>query len=134
MTQKYIQIIKGQEQDIPGKLQGVVLSRITLLAHRQKQYREAGGFAASIVSLFALVSLAWYAFVQFQQSGFATYFSLIFTDSRVVWGSFSDFALSLVEATPFFAMTGFLIACIIFLISMRYVVGQLSKASYSVAV
>ena len=95
--------------------------------------------SASIRSVFqGCITLASFVFAfpifinvlnGFSQSGFWQYFSLIFTDSAVVITHFQTFLTSLVESTPFYEITIFLVVLFIFLGSIKYVSENLRQVA-----
>ncbi len=76
----------------------------------------------ALVSIFGLVASVRYMIREFYQSGFYTYFSLVFSDTNTIVVYWRELSLSLVETMPMVGITISLIAVCVFLISLRMLV------------
>ncbi len=99
------------------------------MVERKSARKRIGVLFAAISSAIGVYFLT-YAINAFQASGFGTYLSLAFSDSRIVFGNFSTFLLSLVDSAPLFALTLCLVAVTAILASVRYVATAMREYRY----
>ena len=85
----------------------------------------------AMASLAALVPAFQYAAEELSQSGFSTYFLLLFSDSRIVLANWQSFGLSLMESLPMVEITIMLSAMFVFLFSLKQVVNCQSPLRWS---
>ena len=78
----------------------------------------------STLSLVAVVFAGRYAAQSFSQSGFGSYFSLLFSDSGSIFRSLNDFGLLLLESLPIIGVSIFLGSVCALLWSARKFFGE----------
>lgn len=110
-------------------LQSKILAEIAELEIRKNKRRLIWGGVFSVASLTAFLPMAYFTIVEFSQSGLGSYLSLLVSDSSVVMANFGDYVLSVVEATPFMAITVTLLSVYLLLISVRYFLSNLKSES-----
>ena len=74
----------------------------------------------SIVSIIALAIVSNSVYQGFSNSGFFTFFSLIFSDTQIILASWKSFVLALLEALPILNLTILLGVFAVFLSSLKY--------------
>lgn len=120
-----------QDVNPPTGLKTKILKRVETAIEQKNRNRKIIGFSIFSVSIIAFIDFAIYTIHAFQQSGFGTYASLIFTDSKIVMSNFSTFMLSLVDSLPTFAITITLISILAILISIKYATNGKKELSYA---
>lgn len=101
MNQKLSKIFKEMEQIEPkAELEGLILQKIDLEKNRQikrKLFLSYAGLAVSFIAIFpAILKFG----VDFFHSEFWRLFSLVFSDSMIVVGSWKEYLYSLGETLP----------------------------------
>ncbi len=120
-----------KEIDPPQNLKAKIFQRIETVIERKNRNRKIIGFSIFSVSIISFIELIIYTVHAFQKSGFSAYASLIFSDSKLVLENFGQFALSLVDSLPFFAITVTLISILVILLSMWYATNGKKELSYA---
>lgn len=115
----------------PADLEAKVLKSVEMALEKKNKNRKIIGFSVFSVSLISFIDFIIYTIHAFQQSGFSTYLSLIFSDSKIVLNNFGGFILSLVDSLPFFAITITLAMILIILVSVKYATSGKKELSYS---
>lgn len=122
MRQDYEKLFSNiQLTEPPAGLFDKIISRIynerNLMAVRRRVVIFSIGFAGSVIAL-APAFLA--VRTGLAESGFAYYFSLLFSDFNVVAAYWQNFALALLEALPITSMALLLGIIFVFLGSLRF--------------
>ncbi len=115
----------------PADLKNKILKSIETAIERKNKNRKIIGFSVFSVSIISFIGFAVNLFNALELSGFSAYLSLIFSDSKLVLGNFGEFALSLVDSLPFFAITITLVSMLVIFISIRYATNSKKELSYS---
>jgi len=122
MAKYLIDFIKSINEINPPKgLELAVLSRIEKEIKRKIILNRIFGGLFSFISIIALVPLAIYTTNEFYQSGFFSFMSLLFSDSKIVFSNFGEYALSIVDSVPLLAITLTLLSVQALLVSVRYI-------------
>lgn len=87
------------------RLSARILAAVHEVRERQRIFRESLFGALAALSALSLVPAVMYAAEGFSNSAFASYFSLLFTDTGTALANWQSIALSLVESAPLFGMT-----------------------------
>ena len=104
----------------PGYLFDVVMNKIQTAARFRAVKNRLIIFSATlIVSVVALVPAIGAIQNDLAQSGFAQFFSLIFSDANLVAANLTNFTLALLESLPAMSFAAFLTAAFILLWSLR---------------
>lgn len=112
--------IEGMEKmSPPDTLRSNILTAIRREELRRAKIYLAASLTTAAVSLAGLVLSFTYLMKALAQSGFSTYFSLLFSDLDVVMAHWQELALSLVEVSPFLEMLAVLGTAIVLLVSVR---------------
>jgi len=101
-------------------LKAEIFGTIDRYIERQNLYRKIIGFSLSTISALSFIPFVVYTAKSFYSSGFYDYVSLIFSDGGVVLNNLGEYTLSLVDSTPFFAITATTFSIFMILVSMRY--------------
>lgn len=101
------------------ELSAHVLAAVAEARERRRVFREMLFGALAALSALALVSAVMHAAQSFSGSTFASYFSLVFTDSGVALTNWQAVLLSLVESMPLTALTLVAAAAFAFLASLK---------------
>ena len=88
-----------------ARLRARILIAVREVRERQRIFRESIFGALAALSALSLVPAIMYAMQSFANSAFASYFSLLFTDTGMALANWQSIALSLVESAPLFGMT-----------------------------
>ena len=78
-----------------------------------------------IISLAAVIFISKTTISAATTSGFTSFFSLIFSDLRIVLINWQSYGLSLLESFPVLGATGVLVAILILMESLKYLVEDL---------
>jgi len=78
-----------------------------------------------IISLAAVIFISKMTMSVATASGFTSFFSLIFSDLRIVLINWQSYGLSLLESFPVLGATGVLVAILILMESLKYLVEDL---------
>lgn len=92
------------EVEAPEGLYAAVLARIALARQQQARMKTLWLGISSFFFGVALVPAMHYAAQEFYTSGFYDYSSLLFSDRSVISSAWREFALSLIESIPSFAL------------------------------
>ncbi len=106
--------------EVPKDLKSKVINRLVTTEKRNIRTERSIGFAFFIAAFSSISYLCLYAAKELIASGFYNYFSLIFTDTKVVFANFSDFSAMILESLPFFTIIALLSMLIILLFAYRY--------------
>ncbi len=79
---------------------------------------------AFVGSMAALIPAFQMAQAEFTESGFATFFSLLFSDVGIIAAYWQNFALSLLETLPATSLIIFLIVMLLFLESLKLLINN----------
>jgi len=132
MTKETIQArLVLEEVDPPAGLKANVLTRVEKAIEQRNRNRKIIGFSLLSASTLSCVYFLMMTARALQQSGFSAYWSLIFSDSKIVLANFGSFALSLIDSLPFFAITVMFLSVFIILISIRYATNNAKELSYA---
>ncbi len=125
-------MIKFEDIKVPAGLKEGILYKIEMALERQNRNRKIWGFSLMSLSVVSFIPLIIYTISEFQKTGFYSYLSLLFTDSRIVFSNFNEFLLSLVDSFPFFAITMILISIFVILISVKYATNVKKNLIYKI--
>ncbi len=114
----------AMDAHIPETLRQNIIRSIQREEVRRMRVAFSLSFAAMLASVFGIIISIRYAMLAFYQSNFFSYASLAFSDTDVVAAYWREFAFSLLETLPLFAITFSLIAFALFLISLRMFVAN----------
>ena len=131
MTNQTKTYLSLEEINLPANLKADVLKSVEKAIEIKNRNRKIIGFSIFSVSLISFIDFAISAVREFQQSGFSAYSSLIFSDSKLVLSNLGEFAFSLVDSLPFFAITITLISVLVILVSAQYIMNSKKELSYS---
>jgi len=115
----------------PVDLRTKVLQSVETAIEKKNRNRKIIGFSVFSISMISFIGFAISAVRAFQQSGFGTYSSLIFSDSKLVLSNFGEFMFSLIDSLPFFTITITLVSVLLILVSMQYMTNSKKELSYS---
>jgi len=115
----------------PAGLKANVLKSVEIAIERKNKNKKIIGFSVFSVSMITFIGFAISAIRAFQQSGFSTYSSLIFSDSKLVLSNLGEFVFSLIDSLPFFAITIMLVLILIILVSIEYATNGKKELAYS---
>ncbi len=120
MQNQYEKIFTGlREIHPPAQLASGILMCIQTLQRRSRRQRFAVGVIAAGVSALAAIPAFAYAAVEFSQSGFGQYVSLLFSDGAAVLDVWQDFGLLLAESVPWASLTVALASAFMLVGSLR---------------
>ena len=112
----------------PAGLLDKVMSRIgeerELSILRARVVTFAIVFCFSFIALFPIVRFVWTELID---SGFTTFFSLLFSDAGLVLASWQNFSLSLLEALPVTSLIALSFVCMLLMISSRFLTRDLKN-------
>jgi len=108
-------------------LRSRILLNVAEASSKRRFWHVLVGSVMSVASLVAVAPLFVYTIGEFYRSGFVSFISLIFTDSGVVMSNFNEYALSVMDSVPFWAITITLTSILLFLISARYLITGISN-------
>jgi hypothetical protein len=106
-----------------------LLAKIMTRIQREKKIRQLRrrlilfSFAA-VSSAFTLASAFNALKAEITQSGIMSYFSLLFSDFGIVISLWQEFCLSVLEILPVMAISIFLSAFFVFLISLKFLIKE----------
>ena len=120
-----------EDIDPPKNLELKILQKIETVIERKNRNRKIIGFSFFSLSIVSCIGLIVYTVRAFEQSGFSAYSSLLFSDSKLVLANFGQFALSLIDSLPFFAITMMLASVLVILVSMQYMTNSKKELSYT---
>ena len=83
------------------------------------------------VSLFSLIPAFKALTLDFSQSGFYDYFSLLFSNGDSIVNFWKEFLLILAESLPVLSIALFLLLIFIFFLSLKYILKQIIKGQLS---
>lgn len=98
MTRRVDALISGTQA--PQDLLARVLARVALARRRTARLRLAALSLGLLTTSLALIPAFSYTAHEFAASGFATYLSVLFSDSSVALSYWRELSLSLVESLP----------------------------------
>lgn len=120
MRQDYEQLFRSLAPvEPPPRLSGNIFVGIGRRKRRAARIRLALQGTVSLASLVATVPAFRYAALEFSESGFHRYLSLLFSDGAVVLASWKEFAMSLAESLPLVGATLFLSSVFVLLWSLK---------------
>jgi hypothetical protein len=122
--------IKYKEIEVPQNLKKKVILSIQKMSNRQLLIKKILGGLFLTVSSFSLLEFSFYLVSEFEKSGFFNYASLIISDSEVVFYNFTSFTLSLIDSTPFFAISLVVLSIFAIMKSLSYLATVTSKNSF----
>lgn len=115
-------MFKFEQINPPAELKEKIFEKIEVASEKRAFKKKIFVFSSLFVSFIGFFQFAGYAISEFQSSGFYSYLSLFWSDSKVILSNFNEFIFSLLDSTPFFAITIALVSIFIFLLSMKYLV------------
>ena len=116
----------------PAGLFKKIMLRISREADLAAMKRRFALFALLLASsVAALIPSFKFAETEFSRSGFADFFSLIFSNSREVLAALPSYALALLESLPVLGSAIFLAAIFLFLQSLKYFARDFKTVFYS---
>ena len=113
-------MIKFKEINPPAGLENKIYSRIEARAKSYNLKTKLLGFGYLFASFMIFAKFSVYLFDEFRKSGIFEYMSLLFTDYKLVMGNFGEFILSIVDSTPYFAISLYVLAILILMLGVRY--------------
>lgn len=118
------------QNNLPPDLLNKVMSAINnerarLVVIRNLVIASLAGVGAIFSSIFAWISLSR----EFTASGFGRYFSLVFSDIKIVLPNWQDFSLSLLESFPATNAAVFIAVIVILMVSVKFIVIYGAKIS-----
>lgn len=119
------------EQDTSETLCGRVLMRIKHAQKRKALTNFIGLGLISLVSLSLFVPAVNYIGSEMQVSGFSSYLSILFSNSGSVLANWREFTLALAESLPIFSIVLFLVAALVFFISFKIFIKNISAVRLS---
>jgi len=108
------------------RLLGLIMRQIGREQKKADLFRTAFFSATLIISLLALFPVFNLLKSNLVASGFAEYFSLIFSDWEIVSAYWQNFSLSLLEVLPVMSLAAFLTVILILLESVRHLSMEIS--------
>jgi len=118
------------------KLRARILAAIQAAYERQISFRRTLFGVLAAFSGLSLVPATLYAVQSFSNSAFASYWSLVFTDSGAAFSNWQTLALSIIESVPLLGVTLVVAAVFAFLASLKAVApytGEHRTLSYHVS-
>lgn len=111
------------EEDIPAGLHERVMRRLDLERQRAALRRRfMWAFSASSGAAGLAVPVWRTLRTAFAQSGFWAYASLVFSDARVVFASWQDFGIGVLESLPAVPIIAALALALVLLIAIRFAI------------
>ncbi len=101
-----------------------ILERIKKYEKIAEFKRNVFGFLLGAISFSSIVYFFVMIVQQFSHSGFYDYFSLIFTDSKLVFSNLGDYSLTILDTIPYFEITITLAFIITALLSLKFMFGR----------
>ncbi|MBU6370505.1 MAG: hypothetical protein KGH93_02000 [Patescibacteria group bacterium] len=117
--------------DPPAGLKSLVIARVDAAIIRRNATRKFVGIGTFVASFAALSYCIVILIQEIGKSGFSTYASLAFTDSKLVLANFGQFALSLADSLPVAALTLALAAFLAVLAAARYLANSKTVIQYA---
>ncbi len=121
--------IKYKEIEIPQNLGKKVILSIQKMSNRQLMIKKIIGSLFLMVSSFSLFEFSFYLIGEFKKSGFFDYASLMVSDYEIIFSNFSSYILSLIESTPFFALSLVVLSVFAIMKSLSYLANVASKSN-----
>jgi uncharacterized membrane protein YciS (DUF1049 family) len=106
-----------------------ILFQIVKEEHRRAKNYLLASCATATASIVGVIFSARYVMQAVSQSSFYRYVSLLFSDSDIVLSHWREFAFSLVESLPFFAVTLVLVAIVVLMVSIRVFTNNTRRSS-----
>lgn len=116
----------GTDNKAPKDLALKIMSRIQKEERRRTRARLLFFGTLFFVSLFALIPALNELYVEFSQTGFSQFVSLIFSDAGTLAMYWQDFIFSLAESFPVIGTSMVLGSLFALLLSLRFVVRDAS--------
>ncbi len=107
-----------------------ILDSIDHIIERKNIYRKLFGLFFVFSCLFFLSVYAIYITSDIAHSGFFDYFSLIFSDWKIVFSHLGEFAISLINSVPFFEITLVTFSIFFLLVSAKFLIEVREKFNY----
>lgn len=102
----------------PATLRRIILARVRAIERRLNRWRLVGFGALAMGAVAGIIPAINYLAGAFGQSGFYQYFTLAFSDSRVLTNYGQEFGLSLLESLPLWGLVALLGAITLLLWSL----------------
>jgi len=133
VKQKLVKAFREIKYEPDANLAENVWRTIVLRNKRMAQFKLWSFAATGIVSLAGLVPAFKILSNDLAQSGFYEYFSLIFSDSRLIISYWKELVFSLAESLPTVSIIFTLSLIFVFFLSFRYAMKQISKGQLSLS-
>jgi len=124
MNNRLEKIFKESLHQDEQNLSSAIWQAILKKESSKKKILISANAVVGTLSLTALVFVVRDALMQFSQSGFYDYFSLLSSDRAVVATYWKEFTLSLTESLPFTSITISLLLLFILFVSLKTVTRQ----------
>ena len=107
----------------------------TIVIHEKRVARAELAFFSVLgfISFAGLIPVFKILSINFTQSGFFTYFSLLFSDGGLMAAYWKDFAFLLAESFPVMSIVGLLALVFVFFLSLWYVLKQVNRNKLSLS-
>ncbi len=119
---------RSHQAEVPADLFQKIMRRIRF---EQELALARQRFALANVLLLASLLLtvpAWQKlWLEFSQSGFGQYASLILSDFKTVLANWQDYGMALLESIPVVEIAGLLSVILLFLLALKFLVGNREK-------
>lgn len=109
----------------PAHLFEKIMVRIHKEENRRLRFRIFAFSVGLLGSLVALIPSFQYLQVNFSESGFVTFLTLVFSDLKIVIANWQNFSLALLESLPIMSTVSFLAVILIFLGSIKYLANDI---------
>jgi len=129
MQDKLAEIFKKAKYEPTPDLAFSILNKVVREKNIAKFKLWIGTFTG-VASLVTLIPVFQMLLDDLAHSGFYDYFSLIFSDSGMMFSYWKEFTLSLAESLPMMSIIFTLSLIFIFLLSFRYVMKQIGRNQF----
>ncbi|MDR3519736.1 MAG: hypothetical protein P4L63_02530 [Candidatus Pacebacteria bacterium] len=130
MQAKLTKIFKKAKYQPSPDLAFSILNKMVIHNKNMAKFKLWIGTFTGIASLITLIPVFQTLLTNLSHSGFYDYFSLIFSDSGLMFSYWKEFTLSLAESLPMTSIIFTLSLVFIFLLSFRYVMKQISRNQF----
>lgn len=117
----------------PAGLAEAVLGRIDRVKRRRFMLRRLSFAGISLIPLVAVFVAFAVLIRDIRQSGFVQYFSLLFSDGRLIAAFWREYLFSLVESLPLLSVAGCLLSIFSFLVVIKLAAGYLNNGPRGIA-
>lgn len=130
MQDKLTEIFKKAKYEPNPGLAFSILNKMVMHDKKMTRFKLWTGTFTGIASLVTLVPVFQILLDNLTHSGFYDYFSLIFSDSGLMFSYWKELILSLAESLPMMSIILTLSLIFIFFLSLRYVMKQIGRNQF----